>query len=205
MITSLMMGILGGAGILGSGYGLARKKLQREPFTAITELKSEKEQNEQRSEALSKKEAQLKKREKELQERSEILDKKYQEIVDDDESNRQIADYYNDLIQKENNEWKDFQQKLAPQEGENSVLELVKRNAGTRIGKKGYYKFLHDHRSALNDTQYGIYLEILSLLSEEFSDNKLKPYVLNLYRFLSGKGYNPYAISWILMMALHNI
>ena len=48
MITSLMMGMLGGAGILGSGYGLARKKLQREPFTAITELKSEKEQNDVR-------------------------------------------------------------------------------------------------------------------------------------------------------------
>lgn len=199
------MGMLGGAGILGSGYGLARKKLQREPFTAIAEFQSEKEQNEQRSEALSRKEAELKKKEKSLNDRSEFLDKRYQEIVDDDESNRQIAAYYNELIRKEDNEWKEFQRQFTPKEGQTSVLELVKRDAGTRIGKKGYYKFLHDHRSALNDTQYGIYLEILELLSKEFSDSNLKPYVLQLYRFLSGKGYNPYAISWILMMALHNI
>ncbi|MDY3299268.1 hypothetical protein [Limosilactobacillus reuteri] len=205
MITSLLTGMVGGAGVLGAGYEVAKSKLHQEPFKAIDVFFHEKEQNERLAASLSKKKTELEKKAQALKERSEFLDKKYQEIVDDDESNRQIADYYNELIQKEDNEWKEFQREFTPKEGQTSVLELVKRDAGTRIGKKGYYKFLHDHRSALNDTQYGIYLEILELLSKEFSDSNLKPYVLQLYRFLSGKGYNPYAISWILMMALHNI
>ncbi|MCD7112264.1 hypothetical protein [Limosilactobacillus agrestis] len=205
MITSLMMGMLGGAGILGSGYGLARKKLQREPFTAITELKSEKEQNEQRSEALSKKEAELKKKEKSLNDRSEFLDKRYQDIVDDDESNRQIADYYNELIQKEDNEWKDLQSAAYPKKGENAVLELVKRDASSRSVKKGYYKYLHDHRNALNDTRYGIFLEILNSLSEEFVNSEYKTFAINMYRNLSREGYNPYVISWIIMISLHSL
>lgn len=205
MIVSLLTGMLGGGSVLGLGYGIAKKKLQNEPLTAITSFLSEKKQNEQRSEALSDKEAQLKKKEEELGEWSKSLDKRYQEVVDDDESNRQIADYYNELIQKEDNAWKELQKECSPKVGENPVLELIKRDAGTRTVKKGYYKFLHDHRLTLSDTQYGIYLEILRLLTEEFSGNSYRDYAINLYKYLSSKGYNPYVISWMLMISLHSL
>lgn len=204
MIASLMAGMLGGAGVLGAGYEVAKKKLKSEPILAIRDFLQEKEQNDQRSEILSKKETELKKREKALQEWSESLDKRYQEIVDDDESNRQIADYYNDLIQKENNAWNKWHGKQNPKKGEKPVLELVKRSA-TAKNTKGYYKYLHDHRGALMDTQYGIYLELQKLLATEFSDSEYKPFVMELYRFLCRGGYNPYLVSWMLMTTLHSL
>ncbi|MBD5805654.1 hypothetical protein [Limosilactobacillus walteri] len=204
MIASLLTGMVGGAGVLGAGYGIAKKKLQNEPLTAIKKFQSEKEQNDQRSDALSKKEVELKKREKELQERSGFLDKRYDEIVDDDESNRQIADYYNDLIQREQNDWKKWREKQNPKKGEKPVLELVKRNAAAR-SEKGYFKYLHDHRGALTDTQYGIFLELQDLLAKEFSNSEYKAFLMGLYRFLCREGYNPYLVSWMLMTAFHNV
>lgn len=204
MIASLLIGMLGGTSVLGAGYGLARKKLQREPFSAITEFLQKKEQNERRSEVLSDKETKLKEKEKGLQERSEALDKRYQEIVDDDESNRQIADYYNDLIEKENNDWKKWQEKQNPKKGEKPVLELVRRSATARK-EKGYFKYLHDHRGTLTDTQYGVYLELQKLLETEFSESEYGIFVIGLYRLLCREGYNPYLVSWMLMTALHTV
>ena len=199
-----MVGMLGGTSILGAGYGIARKKLQCEPLTAVAKFLNEKEQTKQRSKTLSEKAIELKKKEKGLQERSEALDKRYQEIVDDDESNRQIADYYNDLIEKENNNWNKWQEKQNPKKGEKPVLELVKRNATAR-SEKGYFKYLHDHRGSLMDTQYGIFLELQDLLATEFSNSEYKMFLMGLYRSLCREGYNPYLVSWMLMTAFHNV
>ncbi|MCC4371770.1 hypothetical protein [Limosilactobacillus reuteri] len=204
MIASLLAGMVGGAGVLGAGYGVAKSKLHQEPFKAIDVFFHEKEQNERLAASLSKKETELEKKAQALKERSKFLDKRYQEIVDDDESNRQIADYYNDLIQKENNDWNRWQGKQNPKKGEEPVLELVKRSATAR-NTKGYYKYLHDHRGALMDTQYGIYLELQKLLATEFSDSEYKPFVMELYRFLCRGGYNPYLVSWMLMTTLHSL
>lgn len=204
MIASLLTGMLGGGSILGVGYEIAKKKIQNEPIIAIREFLQEKEQNEQRSVALSKKETQLKKKEKGLKERSEALDKRYQEIIDDDESNRQIADYYNDLIQKENNDWNKWQGKQNPKKGEKPILELVRRSATARK-EKGYFKYLHDHRGTLTDTQYGVYLELQQLLETEFSESEYGIFVIGLYRLLCREGYNPYLVSWMLMTAFRAV
>lgn len=204
MIASLLIGMLGGAGVLGAGYGVAKSKLHQEPFKAMDVFFHEKEQNERLAASLSKKETELEKKARALKERSNFLDKRYQEIIDDDESNRQIADHYNDLIQREQNDWKRWQEKQDPKKGEKSVLELVKRSATART-TKGYYKYLHDHRGALTDTQYRIYLELQGLLATEFSNSEYKMFLMGLYRFLCQEGYNPYLVSWMLMTAFHNV
>lgn len=204
MIASLLIGMLGGAGVLGAGYEVAKSKLHQEPFKAIDVFFREKEQNERLAASLSKKETELEKKAQALKERSKFLDKRYQEIIDDDESNRQIADHYNDLIQREQNDWKRWQEKQDPKKGEKSVLELVKRSATART-TKGYYKYLHDHRGALTDTQYRIYLELQGLLATEFSSSEYKMFLMGLYRFLCQEGYNPYLVSWMLMTAFHNV
>lgn len=204
MIASLLTGMLGGTSVLGAGYGLTRKKLQREPFTAIDVFFHEKEQNERLAASLSKKETELEKKAQALKERSKFLDKRYQEIVDDDESNRQIADHYNDLIQREQNDWKKWREKQNPKKGEKPVLELVRRNATAR-SEKGYFKYLHNHRGALTDTQYGIFLELQDLLATEFSDSDYKTFTMGLYRLLCREGYNPYLVSWMLMTAFRTV
>ncbi|MCC4482847.1 hypothetical protein [Limosilactobacillus reuteri] len=204
MIASLLIGTLGGAGVLGAGYGVAKSKLHQEPFKAMDVFFHEKEQNECLTASLSRKETELEKKAQALKERSRLLDKRYQEIVDDDESNRQIADYYNDLIQKENSDWNKWQGKQNPKKGEGPVLELVKRSAAAR-SEKGYFKYLHNHRGALTDTQYGIFLELQDLLATEFSNSEYKTFLMGLYRSLCREGYNPYLVSWMLMTAFHGV
>lgn len=204
MIASLLTGMVGGAGVLGAGYEVAKSKLHQEPFKAIDVFFREKEQNECLTASLSKKKVELEKKAQALKERSKFLDKRYQEIVDDDESNRQIADYYNDLIQKEQNDWNRWQGKQNPKKGEEPVLELVKRSATARK-EKGYFKYLHDHRGTLTDTQYGVYLELQQLLETEFSESEYGIFVIGLYRLLCREGYNPYLVSWMLMTTLHSL
>ena len=205
MIGAVVGGSLSSACVLGVAYAATKHKLGREPFTAITSFFRLKEKTEALSARLSKKEVELKKKEKALRERSEYLDEKYQEIVDDSAVNKELYERYIKAIKDEDKNWMNIQRDPVPKVGQEPVLQLLKRYAGAKTGAKGYYKYLHDHRGTLADTQYQSYLDIQRLLLEEFSGSDYKDFALNLFRFLSGQGYNIYVISWILMISLHDL
>ena len=205
MIGAVVVGSLSSACVLGVAYAATKHKLGREPFTAITSFFRLKEKTEALSARLSKKEVELKKKEEALRERSKFLDEKYQSIVDDAAVNEELYEKYSKAIEDEDENWMNIQKNLTPKLGQEPVLQLLKRYAGAKTGAKGYYKYLHDHRGTLSDTQYQTYLDIQKLLLEEFSGSDYKNFALNLYSFLSGKGYNVYIVSWMIIISLHDM
>ena len=204
MLLSVVTSSLVSAGILGVSYGVMKHKLQREPFSAIISFFQQKEKNKQLSVALSQKEEELSQKEKSLQERSDFLDQKYDDLVNDDQITQAHFNEYKGMIEEEKRAWNSLQE-THPHTGQEAVLQLVKRDATARTSAEGFYKYLHDHRGALMDTQYLTFRSLQGLLTSEFSESKLQPFVVNLFNFLCSNGYNPYLISWILMISLKEI
>lgn len=204
MIGAIVIGSLSSVCVLGAAYVAIKHKIGREPFAAITSFFRLKEENEALFARLSEERVKLEKDKKALQERSKFLDQRYQDNVDDAAVNEELYEKYTKAIEDETKGWMDIQRNPAPKVGQEPVLQLLKRYAGTRTGKD-FFKYLHDHRGALSDTQYGVYVDLLNLLSVEFSESDYKDFALNLYRFLSGKGYNVYIVSWMIMISLHDM
>ena len=205
MIGVVVVGSLSSACVLGVAYAAMKHKIGCDPVTAIVTFFRQKEEIEALSARLSKKEEELRKKEKALQERSRFLDQRYQDNVDDAVVNKELYERYIKAIEDEDKNWMNLQKNPTPKLGQEPVLQLLKRYAGAKTGAKGYYKYLHDHRGTLADTQYQSYLDIQRLLLEEFSGSDYKDFALNLFHFLSGQGYNIYVISWILMISLHDM
>lgn len=205
MIGVVVVGSLSSACVLGVAYAAMKHKIGCDPVTAIVTFFRQKEEIEALSARLSKKEEELRKKEKALQERSRFLDQRYQDNVDDAVVNKELYERYIKAIEDEDKNWMNLQKNPTPKLGQEPVLQLLKRYAGAKTGAKGYYKYLHDHRGTLSDTQYQTYLDIQKLLLEEFSGSDYKNFALNLYSFLSGKGYNVYIVSWMIMISLHDM
>lgn len=204
MLTAIITGGIAGFGVLGTGYGITRHYLHQEPISAIITFFREKDQNKEVTVDLSRKKEELEKKEQALKERSDYLDQRYNDLVDDAQITQEQFEDYKQMMEKESREWQALQEKQ-PHEGQEAVLELVKRDAAARTGAKGFYKYLHDHRNAMTDTQYLTYRTLLGLITTEFSGSELGPFAINLFRFLSRNGYNPYLIAWILMVSLKEI
>lgn len=204
MIGAIILGSLASTGVLGTAYIATKRRLGQEPIEAIVHFLQENQENEMLNNKLKEKEISLEKKEKSLDDREKILDNKYQYLVQEDQIVQQQLKQSQEIKAKQAKDWEALQQAPMPKQGQDPVEELVKRNATARTGAKGYYRYLHDNRNALKDAQYFHYQDILQRLNEEFSNSENKVYALNLFTFLCGNGYNPYLISWIIMISLHD-